>query len=306
MQHMSATDSKIRILTSALRHSESNSVTKSVKFNSSRYSRVICEDQFIDNEEKIPEPEAKKLFDDDNDEDDIVNEKDSENLTVINQEVISDQLEISEPMNDEEMSVDQENKQKVEIETGLNDNELPDSNPTPEKQSEQKTAFNGKDSNITPEKQAEGRRLSTHVFQAGATTPPSQVKPLSFIMKASKEFINAEKEAEKAANGLFGEVGSRHGAMKSMPKRSPMKKTLKFDVSTDDSIEFDKEADHDNSIGFASPTVDTKEQKTGESSIFDNMVDSPDKNKSFNKRDNQSMNSEKSICMTEETDGKQK
>lgn len=303
---MSATDSKIRVLTSALKHSESNSVTKSVKFNSSRYSRVICEDQFIDNEEKIPEPEAKKLFDDDNDEDDIVNEKETENLTVINKEVISVQQEISEPMNDEEMSVDQENKQIVEIEAGVNEKELPNSNPTPEKQSEQKTDLNGKDSNITPEKQAEGRRLSTHLFQAGATTPPSQIKPLSFIMQASKEFINAEKEAEKTVNGLSGEVGSRHEARRSMPKRSPLKKTLKFDVSADDSIEFDKDADHDNSIEFASPTFDTKEQKTVKSSLFDNMIDSPDKNTSFNKQENQSMNSEKSISMTEETEEKQK
>ena len=68
MSNLSATESKVRVLSSVLKpqsYTTSSSVTKSVKFNSSRYSRTInANDQFIDNEEQISEPEAKKLFDD--------------------------------------------------------------------------------------------------------------------------------------------------------------------------------------------------------------------------------------------------
>lgn len=70
LANISATDSKVRVLTSALKVSKSNSVAKSVKFNSSRYSRLFDkEDQkYVDNEEKIVEPEARKLFDENEDE----------------------------------------------------------------------------------------------------------------------------------------------------------------------------------------------------------------------------------------------
>ncbi len=66
-----ATDSKVRLLTSALRNGSDplGSVVKSVKFNK-RYSRTINEnDVFVDDEEVIGEPEAKKLFDGDEEED---------------------------------------------------------------------------------------------------------------------------------------------------------------------------------------------------------------------------------------------
>lgn len=265
MQHLSATDSKVRVLTSALKNSESGSVTKSVKFNSSRYSRVICEDQFIDNEEKIPEPEAKKLFNE-MDDDDLGNKPPVLNVNNENTEVDGESEPIENELASEEMSVDQENQ--VDSETEVNGQEITSSDATPEKQTEE-------------------RRLSTHVFQVGATTPPSQVKPLSFIMQASKELIKAEKEAEKAAS-LPGKE-DRHA--RSAPKRSPMKKTLKFDVSDDDSIEFDKE-EQNNSIGVASPAEEQKEE------VKSNTFDSHDENTGLN---NQNKNeSRESIGVADE------
>ena len=74
-QTITASESKVRVLTSALKatsNSTTQSVTKSVKFQASRYTRFISENQnYVDNEEieenfeenmMLANAEAKQLF----------------------------------------------------------------------------------------------------------------------------------------------------------------------------------------------------------------------------------------------------
>ena len=107
LANIPATDAKVRVLHSALKASKANSVAKSVKFNSSRYSRLFDKDdqKYVDNEEKLIEPEARKLFDENDDENES---KEKEEVVVIPKKI-----EIEDSIDD--IAMEEEEKEEDEV-----------------------------------------------------------------------------------------------------------------------------------------------------------------------------------------------
>ena len=120
-QTITASESKVRVLTSALKansNSTTQSVTKSVKFQASRYTRFISENQnYVDNEEieeqfeldhenmMLADVEAKQLF---SENDEYIEDTMAAAAEPVMEPVVTSPRQDPQPQNDTNVSVEDE------------------------------------------------------------------------------------------------------------------------------------------------------------------------------------------------------